>query len=258
MKQCFLLRLPWSISSVRGSQWPNLHSLSTVMGARDLPHSSSFPNLNPNPLTMRRKPSNKKPLFPSLLRFIPILSFVLLSLSSSTSIPTQIIKQACQSSPSNSRAVVSAGAAVPVRLLVGTQVRQQRSPGRRDGYWTDSGGDDDAVFQFPSDLPADVTVCKSSGGCDYTTVPEAVNAAPDYRSRRFVDPHWGRGLWRDRQGPVREDELGVYRRRHGQDSDRGQARRADERGHGSTATVGVTGVGVMAKDSTIEISNWAC
>ncbi|XP_076922206.1 putative pectinesterase/pectinesterase inhibitor 51 [Bidens hawaiensis] len=58
----------------------------------------------------------------------------------------------------------------------------------RDGFW--EGGGESGVggpqLGVPKGLKADVTVCKS-GGCDYTTVQEGVNAAPDWGyGRRFV------------------------------------------------------------------------
>ncbi|XP_027179621.1 probable pectinesterase/pectinesterase inhibitor 51 [Coffea eugenioides] len=63
----------------------------------------------------------------------------------------------------------------------------------RDGFWDRVNGSSDGVgsgFDFnggvPSGLKAIVTVCKG-GGCDYETVQEAVNVAPDNdASRRFV------------------------------------------------------------------------
>ncbi|XP_076890283.1 putative pectinesterase/pectinesterase inhibitor 51 [Bidens hawaiensis] len=58
----------------------------------------------------------------------------------------------------------------------------------RDGFW--EGGGESGVrgpqLGVPTGLKADVTVCKL-GGCDYTTVQEAVNAAPDWGyGQRFV------------------------------------------------------------------------
>ncbi|KAI3704283.1 hypothetical protein L1987_74499 [Smallanthus sonchifolius] len=58
----------------------------------------------------------------------------------------------------------------------------------RDGFWEAGGDAGGAAPQLgvPAGLKADVTVCKS-GGCDYSTVQEAVNAAPDWGyGRRFV------------------------------------------------------------------------
>ncbi|XP_065873840.1 probable pectinesterase/pectinesterase inhibitor 51 isoform X2 [Euphorbia lathyris] len=59
----------------------------------------------------------------------------------------------------------------------------------RNGFWEDSGSDDDLGFRggFPSKLTPDVTVCKDGGNGCYKTVQEAVNAAPDNGgSRKFV------------------------------------------------------------------------
>ncbi|KAK9062298.1 hypothetical protein SSX86_019484 [Deinandra increscens subsp. villosa] len=55
----------------------------------------------------------------------------------------------------------------------------------RDGFWERgrSGGGDGKQLGVPAGLKADVTVCKG-GGCDYAAVQEAVNAAPDWGSRR--------------------------------------------------------------------------
>ncbi|GMI67180.1 hypothetical protein like AT5G09760 [Hibiscus trionum] len=60
----------------------------------------------------------------------------------------------------------------------------------RDGFYENGSGGTEMVFNggLPSNLKADVTVCKDgSGGC-YKTVQEAVNAAPDNAesARRFV------------------------------------------------------------------------
>ncbi|XP_076908571.1 putative pectinesterase/pectinesterase inhibitor 51 [Bidens hawaiensis] len=58
----------------------------------------------------------------------------------------------------------------------------------RDGFWEGGGGPGGGVSQLgvPVGLKADVTVCKD-GGCDYTTVQVAFNAAPDWGyTRRFV------------------------------------------------------------------------
>ncbi|WOL14247.1 hypothetical protein Cni_G23027 [Canna indica] len=63
----------------------------------------------------------------------------------------------------------------------------------RDGYWGDSpaatgdgalrpGG---GASTFPADRPPNATVCKT-GSCDFRTVQEAVAAAPDFGSDRFV------------------------------------------------------------------------
>ncbi|XP_023761232.1 probable pectinesterase/pectinesterase inhibitor 51 [Lactuca sativa] len=60
----------------------------------------------------------------------------------------------------------------------------------RDGFWEGgggSGGGDGPQLGVPAGLKADVTVCEQDGECDYETVQEAVNAAPDWGSgRRFV------------------------------------------------------------------------
>ncbi|KAK1421551.1 hypothetical protein QVD17_23976 [Tagetes erecta] len=59
----------------------------------------------------------------------------------------------------------------------------------RDGFWeraSASSGGGAGTPGVPSGLKPDVTVCKT-GGCDYKTVQEAVNAAPDWGfNGRFV------------------------------------------------------------------------
>ncbi|OMO98296.1 Pectinesterase, catalytic [Corchorus olitorius] len=58
----------------------------------------------------------------------------------------------------------------------------------RDGFYENTSGGTEQGFVggVPSSLKPDVTVCKDgSGGC-YKTVQEAVNAAPDNATRRFV------------------------------------------------------------------------
>ncbi|XP_071735486.1 probable pectinesterase/pectinesterase inhibitor 51 [Rutidosis leptorrhynchoides] len=57
----------------------------------------------------------------------------------------------------------------------------------RDGFWESGGaGDGGARLGVPVGLKPDVTVCKG-GGCDYGTVQEAVNGAPDWGSgKKFV------------------------------------------------------------------------
>ncbi|XP_024959299.1 probable pectinesterase/pectinesterase inhibitor 51 [Cynara cardunculus var. scolymus] len=55
----------------------------------------------------------------------------------------------------------------------------------REGFWEAVGGGRQQLG-IPAGLKADVTVCKG-GGCEYGTVQEAVNAAPDWGGgRRFV------------------------------------------------------------------------
>ncbi|KAI3462376.1 hypothetical protein Pfo_019039 [Paulownia fortunei] len=81
----------------------------------------------------------------------------------------------------------------------------------RDGLWesgTDSSGSG-SVGGVPSGMKADVTVCKGGDGCDYKTVQQAVNAAPDnagsgnrfviwiksgFMRRQFGSP-WRRRMW---------------------------------------------------------------
>lgn len=48
----------------------------------------------------------------------------------------------------------------------------------RDGFWEGSGGSDRVTGGVPTGLKPHVTVCKE-GGCEYKTVQEAVNAAPE-------------------------------------------------------------------------------
>ncbi|KAK4490297.1 hypothetical protein RD792_000964 [Penstemon davidsonii] len=58
----------------------------------------------------------------------------------------------------------------------------------RDGFWeppgSESASGSGSPGGVPSGLKVDVTVCKSN--CDYKTVQEAVNAAPDNNGKRFV------------------------------------------------------------------------
>lgn len=63
----------------------------------------------------------------------------------------------------------------------------------RDGVWEHVDGSDDVRALesnggFPSGLTANATVCRSGGGsCDYATVQDAVDAAPNNKTeRRFV------------------------------------------------------------------------
>ena len=61
----------------------------------------------------------------------------------------------------------------------------------RDGFWEgggSGGGGGGSGLGVPEGLKADVTVCKGGGGCDYTAVQAAVDAAPEWGSggRRFV------------------------------------------------------------------------
>ncbi|KAK6794009.1 hypothetical protein RDI58_007462 [Solanum bulbocastanum] len=61
----------------------------------------------------------------------------------------------------------------------------------RDGFWElDAGGSTGQEFNggVPRGLKPDVTVCKAdAGGCDFETVQQAVNAAPENEvARRFV------------------------------------------------------------------------
>ncbi|KAI3798508.1 hypothetical protein L1987_33785 [Smallanthus sonchifolius] len=73
--------------------------------------------------------------------------------------------------------------------VFGVQTASWKPPKtERDGFW-ESGGESGGVapeLGVPVGLKADVTVCKG-GGCDYATVQEAVDAAPDWGyGRRFV------------------------------------------------------------------------
>lgn len=56
----------------------------------------------------------------------------------------------------------------------------------RDGFWEYVGGSGSGLGGMPTGLKADVTVCKGGGGCEYQTVQEAVDAAPENSDRRFV------------------------------------------------------------------------
>ncbi|CAH9123236.1 unnamed protein product [Cuscuta epithymum] len=57
----------------------------------------------------------------------------------------------------------------------------------RDGYWEPAGGSwSEFEGGVPKELPPNATVC-NSGGCDYETVQEAVDAAPESKpAERFV------------------------------------------------------------------------
>ncbi|KAJ4715279.1 Pectinesterase [Melia azedarach] len=69
----------------------------------------------------------------------------------------------------------------------GDDLNTWRVPGtERTGFWEKSGAQLEFSGGFPSQLTADVTVCKD-GRCHYKTVQEAVNAAPDNEmTKRFV------------------------------------------------------------------------
>ncbi|KAK4426724.1 putative pectinesterase/pectinesterase inhibitor 51 [Sesamum alatum] len=59
----------------------------------------------------------------------------------------------------------------------------------RDGFWDSrsiSSHSNRAVGGVPSGLKANVTVCKGGHVCDYESVQQAVNAAPDKSDKRFV------------------------------------------------------------------------
>lgn len=57
----------------------------------------------------------------------------------------------------------------------------------RDGFWEKGGSvESGGALGFPSNLTADVTVCKDAGSGCYKTVQEAVNAAPSDGTSRFV------------------------------------------------------------------------
>ncbi|XP_057791655.1 probable pectinesterase/pectinesterase inhibitor 51 [Salvia miltiorrhiza] len=60
----------------------------------------------------------------------------------------------------------------------------------RDGFWPTPGhaasSGNAALGGVPAGMAPNVTVCGGGGGCDYETVQEAVAAAPDNSSARFV------------------------------------------------------------------------
>ncbi|KAJ9541364.1 hypothetical protein OSB04_027870 [Centaurea solstitialis] len=71
--------------------------------------------------------------------------------------------------------------------VYGTRVGSWIGPRtERDGFWESGGsGSRGSQLGVPAGLKADVTVCKG-GGCDYSTVQAAVDAAPEWGRRRFV------------------------------------------------------------------------
>ncbi|XP_057998310.1 probable pectinesterase/pectinesterase inhibitor 51 isoform X3 [Hevea brasiliensis] len=69
----------------------------------------------------------------------------------------------------------------------------------RDGFWETPGSGGNLGFNggFPSNLTADVIVCKDgSGGC-YKTVQEAVNAAPDNQANKKFVIHIKEGVYEE-------------------------------------------------------------
>ncbi|KAK1410774.1 hypothetical protein QVD17_37313 [Tagetes erecta] len=74
--------------------------------------------------------------------------------------------------------------------VFGNETASWRPPAtERDGFWETGGGGgggggDLAELGVPVGLKADVTVCKG-GGCDYTTVQQAVDVAPESGSGRW-------------------------------------------------------------------------
>ncbi|PIN20604.1 Pectinesterase [Handroanthus impetiginosus] len=87
-----------------------------------------------------------------------------------------------------------AGSSSTLAMLVNYDLYGERTtawgPPRteRDGFWEPGSGSSGSVGGVPAGLKADVTVCKGGGGCNYKTVQEAVNAAPDNSGsgKRFV------------------------------------------------------------------------
>lgn len=88
--------------------------------------------------------------------------------------------------------------------LFGNDTASWRPPlTERDGFWEGSGsGGVGSGMSVPVKLAPDVTVCKDggNGGCNYRTVQEAVDAAPDdvgVGERRFVI-HIKEGVYEER------------------------------------------------------------
>ncbi|XP_075482822.1 putative pectinesterase/pectinesterase inhibitor 51 [Primulina tabacum] len=94
----------------------------------------------------------------------------------------------------NSSLILSTGNALGMMVnydVFGDKIGSWAPPKtERDGFWepgSDSSGPEVAGAVL-SELKADVTVCKDSGACDYNSVQDAVNAAPDSAGsdKRFV------------------------------------------------------------------------
>ncbi|CAK9162534.1 unnamed protein product [Ilex paraguariensis] len=125
----------------------------------------------------------------------------------------------------------------------------------RDGFWEPGGGSGlEYKGGVPAGLKPDVTVCKGKGGCEYATVQEAVNAAPDNGgSRRFVI--WIKeGLYEETvRVPLEKRNVvflgdGVGKTVITGSLNVGQPGLSTY----NTATVGVLGDGFMASDLTIK------
>ncbi|KAK6150725.1 hypothetical protein DH2020_015657 [Rehmannia glutinosa] len=127
----------------------------------------------------------------------------------------------------------------------------------RDGFWepgSDSSGSGSAGG-VPVGLKADVTVCKGGGGCNYKTVQEAVNAAPDNSGsgKRFVI--WIRaGVYEETvRVPLEKKNVVFLGDGMGKTVITG-SKNVGQPGVSTynTATVGVVGDGFMASNLTIQ------
>uniref|UniRef100_A0A5B7B2U0 Putative pectinesterase/pectinesterase inhibitor 51 n=2 Tax=Davidia involucrata TaxID=16924 RepID=A0A5B7B2U0_DAVIN len=123
----------------------------------------------------------------------------------------------------------------------------------RDGFW-EAGGGAGLGYKggFPSGLTADVTVCES--GCDYRTVQEAVNAAPDNQGlRRFVI-HIKEGVYEETvRVPLEKKNVVFLGDGMGKTVITGSLNVGQPGlSTSNTATVGVLGDGFMASGLTIK------
>ncbi|KAH6758622.1 Plant invertase/pectin methylesterase inhibitor superfamily [Perilla frutescens var. frutescens] len=124
----------------------------------------------------------------------------------------------------------------------------------RDGFWAPGCGSPVVVGGgVPSGMAVNVTVCGGGGGCDYETVQQAVAAAPDNSSARFV-------IW-IKAGVYEETVRVAFEKKNvvflgdgmGKTVITGSMNVGQPRvSTYNSATVGVLGDGFMASDLTIE------
>lgn len=127
----------------------------------------------------------------------------------------------------------------------------------RDGYWGNPAAVAGSrstvrIAGFPSNLPTDATVCQV-GDCDYRTVQEAVAAAPDFGTGRFVI-RIKAGVYKETvRIPFEKTNIVLIGDGMGATVITG-ALNAQMPGVSTynTATVGVLGDGFMARDLTFE------
>nr|KYP67841.1 putative pectinesterase/pectinesterase inhibitor 51 [Cajanus cajan] len=124
----------------------------------------------------------------------------------------------------------------------------------RDGFWEPVGASGGTgVPGVPSNLKADVTVCKEGGSGCYKTVQEAVNAAPDNGVKRFVI-YIKEGVYEESvRVPLAKRNVVFLGDGMGKTVITGSANVGQQfMTTYNSATVAVLGDGFMAKDLTIE------